>query len=114
MRSMLVVLVLSIGLIVPAAASAALTFGPVVPAPTGVSGFGAASGDFNGDGHEDLVMTGGNQVSEVAGAPMGLFGAPELHAVTGVGAITVGAVTVADLNRDGYDDAALTYYDDGA
>jgi hypothetical protein len=68
----------------------------------GAQGFASiASGDFNGDGKQDLIFAmGSGSAAYLLGNGDGTFGAPEN--LSG----TVQQLTVGDFNRDGYSDVA--------
>jgi hypothetical protein len=57
------------------------------------------SGDFNGDGKDDLALADGNAVSVLLGKPDGSFAAAVSYAITGPFAPT--ALAIGDLNGDG-------------
>jgi hypothetical protein len=72
----------------------------VTGSPTGV-----AVGDFNRDGHLDIVTTSSNgTVSVLLNTGNGTFGAAQNYAVSGPSS----AVTVGDFNHDGFLDVATT------
>jgi hypothetical protein len=62
-----------------------------------------ASGDFNGDGKQDLIFANAQgSATYVLGNGNGTFGSPQALPAN------VGAFTVADFNRDGYSDLAYS------
>jgi hypothetical protein len=88
----------------------AATTEPWKPLPVGIEPWGAATGDFNGDGHTDLVtanFTGGN-VTVYLGQGDGTFSAPRQYAI-GSGA---DEVITGDFNHDGKLDIATANFND--
>lgn len=86
---------------------------PSFPYPVGASGATAiASGDVNGDGIPDLVVTNGasNNISVLLGAGNGRFTATQNFA-TGNGPMSLALV---DLNRDGNLDVVTANNNDGS
>jgi hypothetical protein len=78
---------------------------------SGINYSGAATGDFNGDGKLDLVVSdfGTPGINLLFGNADGTFQAPVSYPA-GVGPITP---AVADLNRDGRADIVVANYNDG-
>ena len=101
---------LAIGLVglLPASASAALSFGPPTSFPAGAQPRSVVVADFNGDGIPDVAVGNGGygsgSVSVVLGTGSGAFGAPITAALPG-GAISL---AVGDFNGDGRPDIAVT------
>jgi VCBS repeat protein len=76
-----------------------------IPAPVGATSFGAsmAGGDFNGDGHGDLVVAGGNGMAYLyLGGPGWFSGQLPLPIAFNIGNGTV--ASAGDVNDDGYAD----------
>ena len=88
--------------------SGALTLAPASPVAAGTNPFGAATGDFNGDGKQDVAITsyGGNSVSILLGNGAGGFAAASGSPLA-VGSLPV-AVAAGDFNGDGTQDLAVT------
>jgi uncharacterized repeat protein (TIGR01451 family) len=73
---------------------------PALAAPLGANAM--ASGDFNGDGKPDLVVSGPNGLAVFLDSGGGTFGAPVTYPF-----INAGPVAVGDFNGDGYMDIAV-------
>ena len=78
---------------------------PYLASPVGLN-FGAEKGDFNEDGHVDLIYgpAGINTVGIVLGNGTGGFGAPTLMTIPG----SPDGGAVADFNNDGHLDVAIS------
>jgi hypothetical protein len=94
-----------VGLLVPAGASATVSFGPQSDFGAGAHPYSVAIGDLNGDGNTDLVVVNyeSSSVSVLLGTGTGSFGAPSSLAV---GAYPY-SVAIGDLDGDGHPDLAV-------
>jgi hypothetical protein len=83
----------------PASAWAAVVFAPAVPYAAGATPYDTTTGDFDGDGAPDIVITNvfSSTVSVLLNDGNGAFGAPALYS-TGTGPA---GVDVGDLSNDG-------------
>jgi hypothetical protein len=82
------------------------TLAPSIASPTTVQRLRYETvGDYNGDGHPDLVVTGRGGTSVLLGNGDGSFGAPTNYA-TGMG----GRLTAGDVNGDGHPDVVVSNY----
>jgi hypothetical protein len=84
---------------------------PFQPIPVGKDPVALVTGDFNGDGHADLVSVneGSGDISVLLGLGDGTFRPlPPMHVGT-----LLGAAAVGDFNGDGHLDLALTVAENG-
>lgn len=74
---------------------------------TGNTGYGVASGDFNGDGHPDLAVVNflGSSMSIRMGSATGALGAPVIYTITAFPWYIIST----DINNDGHADLIIAH-----